>query len=47
MKGTRFHDLVGALRARCAAWPDRRTGKNTSYPMEEFGLSAGAVFFTP
>lgn len=46
MKGTRFHDLIGELRARFAALPDRRTGKNTSYPMEDFGLSAFAVFFT-
>jgi hypothetical protein len=28
------------------ALPDRRQGKNTSYSMADFGLSAFAVFFT-
>ena len=46
MKGLRFQELVGALRALFAALPDRRTGKNTSYTMADFGLSAFAVFFT-
>ena len=46
MKGTRFHDLVGSLRAVLAGLPDRRKGKNLSYAMEEFGLSAFSVFFT-
>src|ERR1035438_10420252 len=46
MSGTRFNDLVGYLREVLAALPDRRRGKNTSYPMADFGLSAFAVFFT-
>jgi len=46
MKGAHFDELVGELRAVCAALPDRRTGKNTSYTMEDFALSAFAVFFT-
>lgn len=46
MKGTRFDELVAELRAVFAALPDRRTGKNISYSMEDFGLSAFAVFFT-
>jgi hypothetical protein len=29
-----------------AALPDRRRGKNISYPMADFGLSGFAVFFT-
>lgn len=47
MKGTRFHDLVGGLREVLAGLPDRRQGKNRSYAMEDFGLSAFSVFFTP
>ena len=39
MKGTRFHDLVGRLRATLAGLPDRRKGKNRSYAMADFGLS--------
>jgi len=46
MKGTRFQELVGGLRAVLAGLPDRRQGKNLSYAMEEFGLSAFSVFFT-
>ncbi len=46
MKGTRFNELVDELRTVCAALPDRRTGKNLSYTMEDFALSAFAVFFT-
>jgi hypothetical protein len=46
MKGTHFNELVEALRAVCTALPDRRTGKNRSYTMEDFALSAFAVFFT-
>ena len=46
MSGTRFKDLVGFLRKVFAALPDRRRGKNISYPMADFGLSAFAVFFT-
>jgi len=46
MKGTGFHELVGGLREVLAGLPDRRKGKNLSYAMEEFGLSAFSVFFT-
>ncbi|MEK7716740.1 MAG: ISNCY family transposase [Pseudomonadota bacterium] len=46
MKGTRFHDLVNGLRDVLAGWPDRRQGKNLSYAMADFGLSAFSVFFT-
>jgi len=46
MKGTRFHELVGGLRAVLAGLPDRRKGKNLSYAMADFGLSAFSVFFT-
>jgi len=46
MKGTGFHDLVGGLREVLAGLPDRRKGKNLSYAMEDFGLSAFSVFFT-
>ena len=46
MKGADFKDLVGGLRRVLAALPDRRTGQNRSYAMEDFGLSAFSVFFT-
>jgi len=46
MKGTKFSALVGALRRVFAGLPDRRKGRNCSYPMADFGLSAFAVFFT-
>jgi len=41
-----FKDLVGSLRRTLAGLTDRRTGKNLSYAMEDFGLAAFAVFFT-
>lgn len=46
MKEVRFKDLVGELRTVVAKLPDRRKGKNLSYKMEDFGLSAFSVFFT-
>lgn len=46
MKGTRFKDLVGYLREVLGQLPDRRTGTNLSYAMEDFGVSAFSVFFT-
>lgn len=46
MKGTRFEDLIGELRALFAGLPDGRQGQNVSYTMEDFGASAFAVFFT-
>ena len=47
MKGAKFNDLVGHLRQVLAGLPDRRKGKNRSYAMADFGLSAFSVFFTP
>lgn len=41
-----FNDLIGCLRQVLAGLPDRRKGKNLSYAMEDFGLSAFSVFFT-
>jgi len=46
MKGASFNDLLGHLRQVFAELPDRRKGQNLSYTMEDFGLSAFAVFFT-
>jgi hypothetical protein len=46
MKGAGFNDLIGCLREVLAGLPDRRKGKNLSYAMEDFGLSAFSVFFT-
>ncbi len=46
MMGLKFPDLVGGLRQVLGALPDGRTGKNLSYTMEDFALSAFAVFFT-
>lgn len=46
MKGTAFKDLVGGLRQVLAKLPDCRKGKNLSYEMGDFGLSAFSVFFT-
>ena len=40
MKGAGFNDLIGCLRDVLAGLPDRRKGKNLSYAMEDFGLSA-------
>jgi len=41
-----FKDLIGCLRETLAGFYDRRTGDNCSCAMEDFGLSAFAVFFT-
>ena len=46
MSGVSFNHLVGYLRTVLAELPDRRKGKNLSYEMEDFGLSAFSVFFT-
>ncbi len=46
MKEVRFKDLVGEFRTVVAGLPNRRKGKNLSYKMEHFGLSAFSVFFT-
>jgi hypothetical protein len=42
----RFDHLIGSIRKRMGALHDRRTGKNTTYTMEDIGLSAFAVFYT-
>jgi len=41
-----FNRWRGHLREALAQLPDRRKGANCSYAMEDFGLSAFAVFFT-
>ena len=41
-----FEHVVERVRAVTAALPDRRTGDNTRYRMEDIALSAFAVFFT-
>lgn len=40
-----LEDYIAVLRERCAALPDRRTGRNGRYPMADIGLAAFAVFF--
>jgi hypothetical protein len=37
--------LIAGLRERCAALPDRRTGRNGRYAMADIGLAAFSVFF--
>jgi len=46
MKRVGFDELVAHLRDALAALPDRRQGRNRSYAMADFGLSAFSVFFT-
>jgi hypothetical protein len=41
-----FDTLVGSFRQLLESLPDRRTGKNTRYGMEDAALSAFSVFFT-
>ena len=41
-----FDHVVGRVRTVAAGLPDRRTGDNVRYPMEDIALSAFAVFFT-
>ena len=41
-----FDSVISSLRQTLALLPDKRTGKNTSYRMEDAGLSAFGVFFT-
>ncbi|WNZ26377.1 transposase [Leptolyngbya sp. NK1-12] len=38
--------MVGSFRQRLSSLPDKRTGKNTRYGMEDAALSAFSVFFT-
>ena len=42
----RFDQLIGCIRQRLAAFHDRRTGKNTTYTMEDIAASAFSVFYT-
>src|SRR5215210_8724725 len=37
--------LLGCLRRCCETLPDKRTGKNATYPMADIGLAAFSVFF--
>jgi hypothetical protein len=46
MSRQRWDELVGSLRQTLGALPDRRTGDNARYSMEDIGLSAFSVFFT-
>ncbi len=41
-----FDTIVGSFRQRLSLLPDKRTGKNTRYGMEDAALSAFSVFFT-
>lgn len=41
-----FDTVVGSFRQRLSSLPDKRTGKNTRYGMEDAALSAFSVFFT-
>jgi hypothetical protein len=41
-----FDTLVESFRQRLSSLPDKRTGKNTCYGMEDAALSAFSVFFT-
>lgn len=40
-----FSDVIKQLRTTFETFPDRRTGKNTTYTMTDAGLSAFSVFF--
>jgi hypothetical protein len=41
----RLSRLVAVLRATMAAFPDRRTGDNSQYSMQHFGMTAFSTFF--
>jgi Transposase DDE domain len=41
-----FDGIVGSFRQVLSSLPDKRTGKNTRYGMEDVALSAFSVFFT-
>jgi hypothetical protein len=41
-----FDTLVSSFRQLLESLPDKRTGKNTRYEMEDAALSAFSVFFT-
>lgn len=42
----RFDQLIGSIRTRMSELPDTRTGKNTTYTMQDIGCSAFSVFYT-
>lgn len=44
--GLGFDDLIGELRALAGTFPDKRTGRNTRYSMEDIVLAAFSVFWT-
>ena len=46
MSLVKFDQLVKGFRRVVGAFPDQRTGTNTSYSMEDFASSAFSVFFT-
>jgi len=46
MRLRRFDQLIGSIRKRMGAFPDRRTGRNKKYTMEDIGMSAFSVFYT-
>ena len=41
-----FDELVGVLRTSIRQFPDRRSGKNIQYTLEDISLAAFSVFFT-
>jgi hypothetical protein len=41
-----FDLLIGQFRKQLAAMPDKRTGSNSRYSMEDIGMGAFSVFFT-
>lgn len=41
-----FNQLIGFLRSSIQNFPDKRTGQNLTYSMENIGLGAFSVFFT-
>lgn len=46
MKSLTFDELVSQFRQLLAQFPDKRTGKNTVYSLEDAALGAFSVFFT-
>ena len=46
MSFKKWNQRIGSLRQTLGGLPDRRTGENTRYSMEDIGLSAFSVFFT-
>jgi hypothetical protein len=46
MSARSFPQLIGKLRQGLSQLPDRRTGDNTRYSLEDMGASAFSIFFT-